>query len=393
MLRCRNYRGWLLLAATEVLTAQIEGLGRFRSQPNALLLTAGLVWWINGLHSRPMEGRSCRELVQAILPHTDNPPSHILGDQDADSNSESDADNEGSGPWTPCGVIFFRDIVLPPDCPVPRMRRGRSISDRAMLFFFKKDQRAIQRILDPVGILNKDDIPTSRIPTRKGMTRPCFNNDEPVLFNLGERGYALPPPQIDAGDDMDVEEAGYLNDDPNATLDGMLTEIWHQFLVDVIQKAPNPRGQLNGSYCLTPERDRVKVRDNFYQNRSLSDIWRVCQYKLASRDIWKELFTQLWPPKGHNLSSSAQNYRSCRYYLDWKRLQASAHQDIASIARMEIKKKFDALYWMPAANSDKMWNTTNKAGKGFITLPDDYVGPAPQIVINGGREPIWAQDT
>jgi hypothetical protein len=380
------------LAATEVLTAQIEGDGRFRSKPNALLLTTGLIWWINGLHSRPMEGRSCRELVRAILPHTDHPPNHFLGDRDTDSNSDSDADlnAEGSGPWTPSGVIFFRNIMLPPDCSVPRMKHGRSITDRALLYFFKKDYRSIQRILDPVGILNKDDIPDSRIPTRKGMTQPCFNDDEPDRFNLGERGYALPPPQIDAGDDMDVEEAEGLNDDPNATLDGKLTAIWYQFLIDVIQKAPNPKGQLNVSYCRVQEKDRVKVRDAFYQNHSLSDVWRVCQYK-ASRDLWQNTFGRLWPPKGHVLSATAQNYRSCLYYLDWKRFQVSVPEDIALVARAEIKKKFDRLYWIPAATSDKMWNT-NKAGRGFITLPDGYNGPAPQLLINGGQEPIWVQD-
>jgi hypothetical protein len=90
--------------------------------------------------------------------------------------------------------------------------------------------------------------------------------------------------------------------------------------------------------------------DNHFAQVGLS------QYKLASPDIWKEHFTQLWPSKGHDLSSSAQNYHSCWYYLDWKRLQVSAPPDITSVAHMEIKKRFDELYWMPAANSNKMWN-------------------------------------
>ena len=383
------------MAATEVLARQIEGKGKFRAQPNALLLTAGLVWFINGIHSRPLEGPSCRELVRAILPHTDNPPNHFLGEQhvsaDSDSDSDSDSTDEETGPWAPSGVLFFRDFLLPPDCAVPRMRSGRSISSRAIIFFFGKDYKTIQHLLDPVGILGKDDIPDSRIPTRKGLTHYWCGDDEPACFNLAANGYELPPPEIDVGDDMDVEAAEALNDNADETLDRKLTTIWHQFLIDIIQKAPNPKGQMKGSYCRTKEEDRCTVTDVFYQNRVLSDVWRMCQYKMAPADLWRNTFTRLWPPRGHILAPSAQNYSTCRYYLDWKRFMSDAPADVGTAARSAIKEKFDSLYWIPAATCDKIWNTT-KAARGFTTLPDMYKGAAPQLLIKGGQRPIWNMD-
>ncbi|KAI6111421.1 hypothetical protein F5141DRAFT_1003861 [Pisolithus sp. B1] len=390
-----NFRSWRLLAATEVLTAQIKGAGRFRAQPNALILTAALAWFINGIHSAPLEGASYRELVRAVLPHTDHPPTHLFSDAGLgsdDEGTEDDDDDEETGPWLPCGAVFFRDIVLPPESSVPRMKQGRAISGRAIRYLFNAYYQDIQHLLNPVGILSKADIPDSRIPTQKGMTatRVDISDDEVTSFNLAERGYALPPPQMDMGDDVDLGDAANLNDDPQATLDGKLTTMWRQFLIDVIQKAPNPKGLLNRSYCLVLEKDRLCARENFYQNQKLSDVWRVCQYKMADETLWMNTFARFWPPKGHLLAPSAQNYKSCRYYNDWKRFVSEVPPELANVSRKEIKRKFDTLYWIPAASCDKMWNTNKK--RGFTALPDGYSGNAPQLLIKGARKPTWERD-
>jgi hypothetical protein len=303
----------------------------------------------------------------------------------------TDSSEEGTGPWAPSGVIFFRDIALPPTCSVPRMRHGRSVSNRAIEFFFNKDYKIIQRLLDPVGILSKDDIPETRIPTVKSMTKRWVGgDDEPDRFDLGGRGYALHPSQFDEDDDMDLEEKEGLNDDPDATIDKKLTAIWYQFLIDIIQKSPNPKDQINESYCRTLMKDRLKVRDDFYQNRTLSDIWRSCQYKMATPEVWENTFARFWPSKDHALSRSAQNYLTCRYYLEWKRLISYAPSSVATAARDAIREKFDVLYWIPAAKCDKMWDT-KKAERGFTTLPSGHNNAAPQLLIRGGQKPVWAR--
>jgi hypothetical protein len=269
------------------------------------------------------------------------------------------------------------------------MRRGRSISNPVIQFFFNKDYNTIRHLLNPVGTLGRVDVPESRIPTVKGMTRPWIeDDDEPDRFDLGERGYALPPRQFDAGDGMDLEETEEPNNVPDETINGKLTAIWYQFLIDIIQKAPNPKGQINGSYCRLPKEDRLKVRDDFYQNRTLSDVWRVCQYKTALPDVWKNTFTRFWPSKDHTLSPSAQNYSTCRYYVDWKLFVSDTPTDVVKASHTAIKEKFDALYWIPAATCDKIWNT-NKAAKGFTVLPVGYKGPAPQLLIRGKQHPVW----
>lgn len=384
---CRNYRGWLLLAATEVLALQISGSGKFRARLDALLLTAGLVWYINRIHSRPLEGHCCRDLIRAILPYTDNPLNPIFADQLVDEEMHE----EETGPWAPCSIIFFRDLMLPDVVAVPRMRTGRSISDETICFFFGDDRRKVVYLLDPVGIQSKEDIPTSRFPTRKGITASWCGDNDANCFDLAAWGYALPPPQIDGGDDLAVEDAEMLNDPPDATLDSKLSAMWYQFLADMIQKAPNPKGSTKPSYCLIPDAQRYTVNDEFYRGHTLSRIWRVCQYQMASLEVWSSAFTGFWPRKGHVLSPTAQNFASCQYFQQWKRFITDCPDDVAAVACAAVKEKFDQLYWIPAPSNDKMWNT-NKARRGFTTLPRCYMGPAPQLLVKGPGKPIWARN-
>jgi len=319
---------------------QIQGKGKFRAQPNALLLTAGLVWFINGIHSRPLEGRSCRELVRAILPHTDDPPNHFLGEQhvSADSDSSSDSTDEETAPWAPSGVLFFRDFLLPPDCTVPRMRQGRSISNKAIMFFFSKDYRSIQHMLDPVGIVSKDDIPDTRIPTRKGMTAHWCGDDAPGRFNLAADGYTLPP-EIDAGDD--VEEADALDDNPEETLDRKLTTIWHQILIDIIQKAPNPKEGV-----VLPNQGGRLLHHRGCLLSEPCPVRRLAHVPIqngTSRLMEEYIHAVMTSQRSCPCLLQHKKYSTCRYYLDWKRFMSDMPTNVRVAVRNAIREKFDAV--------------------------------------------------
>jgi hypothetical protein len=270
------------------------------------------------------------------------------------------------------------------------MKSGRVISDRAIVFFFKKDYTTIKHILHPVDVRRRTDIPDARMPTHKRLTKSVGVNQSRDLFDLAARGYVLPPSQPDGGDDIAGDVANGFNFHQDHSLDSKLATMWSQFLIDVMLKAPNPKNSWDASYCLTPEADRHTIKDVFYQDRTLSRVWRVCQYKVASSELWTNTFTRLWPIKGHVLSPSAQNYATCRYYLDWKRFVAEYPSNIVTVAHSALKSRFDHLYWIPAATSDKIWNT--KAGRGFVILPNAHRGSAPQILIRTLQKPIWTHN-
>jgi hypothetical protein len=369
---------------------QREGNTRLRCNSNALLLTAAMVWFINGLHSRPDDGSAARDLMRAILPRTDGEsnlgirpePRHY--ESGSDDDDDDDSDDEGV-PHAPCGLIFLREVILPPTSTVPRMRIGRSVKDTTFKFFLGGKLQDIQSQVLPTNILTKKDIPATRVSTRKAKTPTYYNfdgQDDPI-FQLSEAGYELPNPSVDVGSDLEVEEQVH---DDNQDIDGKLTQMWYQFLLDIIAKAPNPRGATNPSYCITPTADRLKIRDAFFQNRKLSDVWRACQYKVADQKLWTTAFGHLWPAKGHVTGLAVQNYRTCTYYVSWKQLLAEVDDATAKAIRAQMKKKFDELYWIPAASSDKVWNT--KRAKGFAILPDGWSTAAPQLLVLN-QSPEW----
>jgi hypothetical protein len=378
----RDLRIYRLVGATLTLALQRTGPSKLKVSSNAIMLTTGIIWFINGLHSRPDDGRASRDLMRGILPHTENDSNLAVRFQD----DEQEEDGEGTVPHAPCGIIFLRDIRLPPDSRVPRMRLGREINDYTHKFFFGMTMRQIVSHLRPIGILTPNDIPATRIPSVKGKTPAYVNLDgaNDPLFDLGQAGHRMPSPGVDIGSDLDVEEHTHAD---NASLDDTLTTIWYQFLQDVIIKAPNPRGAMLPSYCKVPAADRLLVRDAFYQNRKLSDIWTVCQVRVASHDQWMKAFHNLWPPKDHVTGPRAQNYRSCTYYQDWKSLVADLPAETVTAARTQIKKKVDTLYWIPNALNDKMWHTT-KPMPGFKVYPPDWQGSAPQLLVRH-RLPQW----
>jgi hypothetical protein len=344
-----------------------------------------MVWLINGLHNRPDDHFASRDLMRAILPHTDDVDRGDLAIPEEDENEE-DEEMEETRPHNPCGMVFLRALVLPPRSVVPRLRVGRSASDYTFKILLQMSAKEIAQLLSPPGILHHRDIPATRIPTVKRTTASYVSaqeHDEP-LFTLGQAGYRLPSPVRDDGSDMDDDDI--FEDQHPQNLDQKLTTIWYQFLLDIMAKRPNPKGVMNPSYCIIEDCSQVKA--DFYQNRKLSDVWRCCQYRLAGADLWSSAFSHLWPPKGHVLQPLAQNYKTCRYYTSWKRLISDLDARTVKEVRKAMKAKFDTLYWIPAATAGKMWNT--KPEKDFVSFPVGWSSASPRLFVQGGHgQPQW----
>ena len=100
----------------------------------AMLLLAALVWLVNGLHSRPDDRNHARNLVTAALPHLSRAvidetvvlwPTKANNDDEGPRDDDDDDDDDGPPSSTvPCasyGLVFFRNMRIPPAVPIPRL--------------------------------------------------------------------------------------------------------------------------------------------------------------------------------------------------------------------------------------------------------------------------------
>jgi hypothetical protein len=113
------------------------------------------------------------------------------------------------------------------------------------------------------------------------------------------------------------------------------------------------------------------------------------QWKAASKEEWHRNFDYLFPPKGVKLGGTVQNYNTVSYYPMWQRMMDRMTDDTIKVARRQIWIVFKSLFWMPAANANRIWET--KLSKTFSKssgYPDNT--PAPKILLNGkNATPEW----
>ena len=378
---------------SRVLSLQAVGPAALCVRPEAPLLTAASIWLINGLHACPYDGHASRNLMEAVLPITE------ASDADADmlafpprtrtgfEEEEEEEEEAAVIPYNPFGVVFLRCMKL--NVTVPRMRAGgRFLSDSAFKFLFGATEEEVHYRYYSIGLIPPEATHKVRVITNKTRVTPTFVNfsdePQPALFHLAEKGYTLPPPPQDDGSDIETET----EDDPNGNdIDFSISQMWRQFLIDMAVKTPVARGAASPSYLKLSADGRTSVGEDFYKIITLSDIWRACQYKVASREDWNLAFDHLFPPREHKTSAKAQNYRQCKYYIKWKEICVTADEATVAGIRHQIKKKMNKLVWIPHACQDKLWPTATKAK--FTRLPPNSTGPAPRILVK--QKPTWQE--
>ncbi|TFK32541.1 hypothetical protein BDQ12DRAFT_772989 [Crucibulum laeve] len=372
-----GFKSYRLLAATKILGFQALGSPELRIRSSALKLTIACTWLINGLHSRPDDGQAARSLMDNILP---------LVEQDlADRNTlayipRGRDDDDGLHPHNPYGVVFFKPLYM--GANVPRFRIGYELPTLVYQFFFGMDHKAISNKYFPVGIVRpREGARPGRVVTNKTHRTPLFVNWTGVppskLFDLASKKICLLPHANDDGSDLDEPDD---SNDPQEDIDSKLTGLWTQFLIDVMAKTPNQRGGI--SYCKLSAEARKLATEACFRNKTLSDVWNTCAYKMSSYEDRTCAFKHLWPPKDHILVGSTQNYANCRYYEDWKILIARIEdKEEVELLRKALRARLETLYWIPHACQDKLWVTSRH--KDFQRLPLGTSGPAPRLLING----------
>jgi hypothetical protein len=200
-----------------------------------------------------------------------------------------------------------------------------------------------------------------------------------VEFNLSRRGYRLPSPAHDAG--SDASQDSHDSEDENGDIDIQLTKVWRQFLLDVTSKSPNKRHAYEGSYCILTKDQRLGVNEATYKNQRLSDYFVDCQWKVPEETEWDLVFNRLFPPKnGKPLAGKVQNYETTTYYPEWAKLKERADENTFNRMRRALRMKFDCLYWMPFAQTDRIWGTKPDI-KFSKSSGIDRKAAAPQIFV------------
>lgn len=388
---------------------QQSGPPKLRATPEALLLTAACQWILNSLHSTPDTGPSYRDLMDAVLPHIEragaDPDILIYGrpsdedDEEHDSMLENSSDSENEQPprkrrrtamTAPAmlyGLVFLRTIRAGPRYPVPRLEGDRTarISARTFEYLFKAQPDELETELFRKK-LNGPPNP-NRVPNKVRKTQRYIppEDEERVDFNVSSRGVQLLEPPRDPGSDLEdnVDE----DPDTDVDIDTALTHLWRQFLLDLTAKAPNQKGARSPSYCKLNAEERLSVTEATYQNERLSDYFLDCQWKIPTTKEWTMVFDRLWPKDTGYIT--AQNYKQTTYFPQWiKRLEDLDEVDVP-VVRKALKDKFDKLYWVPFAQTDRIWGTkymsTFQKSSGV-----DRKKAAPQIFLNPKAEaPIW----
>ncbi|KIJ94471.1 hypothetical protein K443DRAFT_12071 [Laccaria amethystina LaAM-08-1] len=189
------------------------------------------------------------------------------------------------------------------------------------------------------------------------------NNPLPIPFKLAWHGYTLPPPTAKDGSDLETSD----NDDRTHTnIDNWMSDLWRQFLSDIIMKSPNPKGQLKASYCRLTLTQKHSITEDTFLDTNLAKVWNACLVKVGDNKDWEAMFNHLWPDIGHQCVKS-QGYAQSLYYNSWKEMIARVNnRETVQAMRATFKRQLNKLKWIPRPAADKLWVSTAN-GSGFTS--------------------------
>ncbi|TFK19679.1 hypothetical protein FA15DRAFT_601072 [Coprinopsis marcescibilis] len=433
-----GFKKWRTLAFKYPVGWQFDGPAELRKFEPALHVTAMAAWSLNGLHSTPDLGPSSRELLETTLPrirrdqvdkdHLPYPIRIIEAEESEESGDSSDDSNDADRariargartpsfharaaanaeegmvidleslarrddlvPHVPFGVIFWKELKMGEDIPVPRFHdRGLYLSDPTFKFLFGKDRATVHL-----------DITRSRIAhaanpdrLRNRINQPLRSSPPPenyVGFNLEAEGMSLNAPIRDGGSDIvdgfDEEEDRERND-MIGSLDHGLEVVWNHFLPNIINLCPNRRNARDSPYCLLKKEALDEVTIEVYQNLYLGELFDDVQWCRGSRKEWNQVFDLLWPAKGEKKTGKLQNYPKSVYYPLWEAMMERMEDDVAQKAREQIHNIYNTLDWVPYALCDRIWSTRPEPNGFRKNSGHPATAPAPRIIVRA--TPQW----
>lgn len=198
-------------------------------------------------------------------------------DDDVDSGDENDAadDDDTTLPAYLYGLVFFRNIRIGRNYPVPRLdQQHELLTERMFRYLFNASFAEVGAEFFRTGLVQEPHSNRMHNKARRTVAYvPQDDGPHPTLFDVEQQGLHLHAPPHDGGSDVEAEEEeNHLPvDDNNA--DALLTEVWLQFLIDITQKCSNRKSAVESSYCRLSEEDRENANEELYKNCRLSDFF------------------------------------------------------------------------------------------------------------------------
>ena len=403
----------------------MAGPSQLRALEPAIILTAAAPWFLNGLHSTPDDGPSSRELMVAIFPHVlaaDATPEitafsmSLADDEFEDDEGISPSDDEGeipsrhrtqksrTVPVIKYGCHFLATIRCGPLVPVPRQEFSQhSLSARTIKFLFGVSREKLYAEFCRTGAVLPPNL--ARTTNRKRATTTYIPPpDQPAenLFELEEAGFELNQVARDEGSDFDDDAlsddgdpGGYDAPVPfllSAEINSTITLLYRQWLMDMATLCSNRKNAALGSYCILTPIQRLQVTEFTYENPNLAKFFDDCSYKKADgRKEWGRVFDNMFPPKDTMKAGAVQNYPNAQYYTQWVALWKNNDATVIDAIRRALRKRYNKLYWVPHAETQRIWTTSRKPG--FTKMPGlDKNKPAPRILLNPRSKiagPFW----
>ncbi|KAF9455549.1 hypothetical protein BDZ94DRAFT_1277938 [Collybia nuda] len=299
----------------------------------------------------------------------------------------------GTLPANPYGMVFLRNLRIGPNHPVPRFDETggfNELTKSAHNYFFRHpDFEAIRDLL--LGESIAAPVNTDRVRNKARNIAPYHihgQSPQKPLFKLKAQGARIAPRPHDQGSDIEVDR-----DDENdeTDIDKIATDIWHMFNLDITQVSPNYKGAKNSPYTRLTKAEREMVNEDTYKNPKLSDYFYDCQWMYASYEEWDKCFDTLFPDKSQPpRNSKSQNYFKTRYFPKWEDLKGRMDPQSHEQMRKALRRRFETLYWMPAAVKERIWWT--KLDERMVKSSGiDRKNPSPRILINSGPSypPQW----
>ena len=247
-----------------------------QGQSASLVLVAGIIWLLNGLHCAPDKGANSKCLMDVLLPHVNrngtDPDILAYGsptkDDGINSGDEENimpticqrGDETETLPLHTYGMVFTRMICVGPDHPVPHLcNDGSALHPKTFAYFFKVP---IEELCDDIHSLqiqrpaNKSCVPNKTKRTPIYFDYAAAEDDNfiwPAEFNFAVQGCYLQPIPVNKGLDAEPAEEVFPDKD---NIDVTLTNLWYQFALDITSKSCNGKGADAESYVILDENAR-----------------------------------------------------------------------------------------------------------------------------------------
>lgn len=362
--------------------------------PGSVLMLAAVPWLVNSLHATIDDKSASRDLIRAIFPHGDREEvmrnDLLFYTSLAPPTQEMvEAGYEVSVPKADRGAFFVRKISIGPPHEIPSFPGPRFLSTKACETLLGDDLESIITMFmkqKSRGIRNPDRLRNKTIQ-RRLPPPPDFSTD--VVLPVLEGRLLVASRQAGDEENQHNPQPEFFEDN---NVHRIVSDISRQFFVDLLRCSPNGSRYTAGRSIRLAEDDIEAADMTTYQETNFSRLFNASRYRMADKTLWRSTFDKFFPPKGMKASDKAQNYHNTAYYPAWIELAGRCTtESFDEIREVVWNSVFNKLYWVPAAQADRIWFT--KPDKRYTDLPKhDCAVPVLNIIINHKNPPTFEED-